>query len=281
MTVSAAQIVYRDEMIAAFEVQKSHLAHTVTTEAMITGNQAKFLVSGSGGATAVTRGVNGLIPARTDSNTQKTATLVEWHDKPSKTDFDIFASQGDQRALMQRTSVGVINRKIDEDIITTLNTGTVTIGTTTASLNLALRAKTMLQNADVPWDSNLYALVSPAFEGLLNTIDAYANMDYVDIKTMPSGGNAFTDTPKMKHWLGVNWIAHPGVPGAGTNAAKCFMYHKSAIGHAIDSRGINAMAGYNSEDHYYWYRTSAYMGSVLLQNSGVVVITHDDTALSS
>ena len=282
MAVSAAQVAYREEMIAAFEVNQSLLRGTVTTEAVIKGNQAKFLVSGSGGSTAVTRGTNGLIPSRTDTNTQSTATLVEWHDKPSKTDFDIFASQGDQRSLMQRTSVGVINRQIDSDIITVLNTGSVTTGSaTTASLNLVLRAKTMLQNADVPWDNNLFALVSPAFEGYLNTIDAYSSQDYIEMKTIPAGGNAWSDRPKMKYWMGVNWITHPNVPAVGTSAAKCFMYHKSAIGHAVDSRGINAMGGYNDEDHYYWYRTSVYMGSVLLQNAGVVVMTHDDTALSS
>lgn len=53
---------------------------TVTTEAVIKGNTAVFLVADSGGATAVTRGVNGLIPARADNLTQNSCTLVEWHD---------------------------------------------------------------------------------------------------------------------------------------------------------------------------------------------------------
>lgn len=79
MTVAAAQTLYRQEIIAEFEEQMSWLRQTTTTETVIKGNQAVFLVAGSGGATAVTRGVNGLIPARTDSNTQNTCTLVEWH----------------------------------------------------------------------------------------------------------------------------------------------------------------------------------------------------------
>jgi hypothetical protein len=45
----------------------------------IKGNTATFLVADSGAATAVTRGVNGLIPARADNLTQTSATLVEWH----------------------------------------------------------------------------------------------------------------------------------------------------------------------------------------------------------
>ena len=57
----------------------SWLRQTTVTEAVIKGNQATFLVAGSGGATASTRGLNGLITARADSLTQTTATLVEWH----------------------------------------------------------------------------------------------------------------------------------------------------------------------------------------------------------
>jgi hypothetical protein len=52
------QTQYRDEFIAAFEQHQSLLRDTVTTEAVIKGNQAVFLVSGSGGAEAVTRGVS-------------------------------------------------------------------------------------------------------------------------------------------------------------------------------------------------------------------------------
>lgn len=278
--VDAPQKQYRQEMIAAFEVNQSLVRDTVTTEAIIKGNQAEFLVSGSGGATAVTRGVNGRIPSRNDSNTQTTVTLVEWHDKVEKTSFNIFGSQGDQRSLMQRTTMSVMNRKIDSDIITELNTGTVNTGTaTTASLPLAVRAKTILHNNDVPWDNNIFGLITPAFEAYLLQIDSYNSADYVDMKPLPSGGNAWADKPKMKYWLGVNWIVHPSLPGAGTSAEKCFMYHKSAIGHAVNTGGLSTSIGYNEEDDYSFARCSIYMGSELLQNSGVVVINHDGSAL--
>jgi hypothetical protein len=77
MADSAPQIQYRQELIAEFEEGMSWLRQTTVTEAVIKGNQATFLVAGSGGATAVTRGLNGMIAARADSNTQSTATLVE------------------------------------------------------------------------------------------------------------------------------------------------------------------------------------------------------------
>lgn len=75
----AFQTQYRKEHLAAFEQNYSILRAGCTQEAVIKGNQAVFLVSGSGGATAVTRGVNGQIPYTTVSNVQNTCTLVEYH----------------------------------------------------------------------------------------------------------------------------------------------------------------------------------------------------------
>jgi hypothetical protein len=111
MADSAFQVQYRQEFIAQFEQGQSWLRNVCTTEAMIKGNQAMFLVAGSGGATAVTRGLNGNIPPRVDSLTQVPATLVEWHDKPQRTEFNIFASQGDGRRIMQSSTVKVLDRK--------------------------------------------------------------------------------------------------------------------------------------------------------------------------
>lgn len=278
MTVAAAQKQFRQEMIAGFEQRQSLVRDTVTTEAVIKGNQAEFLVADSGGATATTRGVDGLIPARDDSNTQTTVTLTEWHDLVRKTRFNIFASQGDQRRLMQMTTMGVINRKIDSDVITELNTGTVNTGAAvTASEALALKSKTILQNADVPWDSNIYSLITPAFEAYLMQIDSYASADYVNTRPMVDGGG-WADMPKVRNWIGVNWIVHPNLPGKGTSAEKCFMYHKSAVGHAVDTDGMNTAIGYDEEQDYSYARCSAFMGTQILQNSGVVVMNHDGSA---
>lgn len=279
MTVAAAQKQYRSEMVAAFEVNQSLVRDTVTTEAVVKGNEAEFLVAGSGGASATTRGTNGLIPARDDTNVQTTATLVEWHDLVRKTRFNIFASQGDQRSLMQRTTMSVMNRKIDSDIITELNTGTVNTGAAAiASEQLVQRSKTILQNGDIPWDNNIYALVTPAFDAYLMMVDSYASADYVNDKPTPDGGNAWSDRPKMKMWNGINWIVHPNLPGKTTNAEKCFMYHKSAIGHATDTGGLDTAIGYEDEQDYSYARCTCFMGSSVLQNSGIVVMNHDGSA---
>ena len=278
MADTAFKIQYREEFIAGFEQNQSLLRDAVTTEAVVNGNQATFLVADSGGATATTRGVNGMIPSRADNLTQSTANLAEWHDLVRKTGFNIFGSQGNQRAIMQKTTMGVINRKMDSDVLTELATATITAGAaTTASLALVLKAKTILQLAEVPWDSNIMGVISPAFEAYLLQVASYTSADYVDLKPM-TGGNGWSDKVKAKRWLDINWIVHPNVPGVGTSSESCFMFHRSAIGHAVDTSGLKTAIGYEEEQDYSFCRASVYMGSKLLQNSGVVKMLHDGSA---
>lgn len=274
MADTAFQTQYRQEFIAGFEQYESYVRKLVTREAVIKGNQATFLVADSGGAEAVTRGVNGLIPARADDLNQVTATLVEWHDLVRKTDFNVFASQGDQRAIMQKTTMGVVNRKVDQDVITELNTATQDTGAAApASLAMALHAKTILGNNDVPRDNRTNALITPAFEAYLMQTKEFASADYVNNKP-------FSTDMTMFRWAGVNWVVHPNLPGKGTNAEKCFMFHETAIGHAVNKKDLESKVGYDEEQAYSWARCSIDMGAKALQLSGIVVMNHDGSALA-
>lgn len=275
MADHAYQTQYRDEFIAGFEQTQSLVRNTVTTETQIKGNTATFLVADSGDATAVTRGLNGLIPARTDNLTQYSTTLVEWHDLVRRTSFNLFASQSDGRRIMQDTSMGVINRKIDSDIITELNTATQDTGTAqTANLNLVMWGLTILGNNDVPIDSNISALITPAFHAYLMQTKEFANVEYVNNKP-------FAGTPMAYRWAGVNFIVHPNLPGKATNAEKCFLFHKNAIGHAVNTGGIDTKVGYDDEQDYSFARCTVFMGSKILQNSGIVVLNHDGSAYAA
>lgn len=256
----------------------SLLRSTVTTESVIKGNQAVFLVADTGGAEAVTRGANGLIPARPDNLTQSTATLVEWHDKPRRTHFDIFASQGDGRRIMQQGTTKVMNRKIDQDILGELANATNDAGAAaTASLQQVMHAQTILGNNDVDLqdEDNLFFVGTPAYRGYLMQIPEFASAKYVEVK--PFNGPA----RMMLRWAGFNWTFHPNLSGAGTSAEICFAYHRASIGHAVDTAGMDVKAGEDEEDAYFWARTSIHMGSKLLQNAGVVKVTHDGSGFAA
>lgn len=271
------QTQYRDEFIAGFEQHQSLLRETVTTESVIKGNQAVFLVADSGDAESVTRGNSGLIPARSDNQAQNTALLTEEHDLVRKTNFNVFASQGNQRQIMQMTTMAVINRKIDDQITTILNTGTVTIGsaTTLPSVDLFQNGRVKLSNASVPWDSNITLLCQPAFLAYLEQAPEFASADFVNLRSYAGQDASWRDAPMAYRWRNAMICEHPNLPGKGTSSEISFLYHKSAAGHAADTAGMECPVGYNEEQAYSYARCTMHMGAVLLQNTGVVVITAD------
>ena len=279
MADSAPQVQYRKETVRGFEQRKSMLGDTLTNEMVVKGNTATFLVADSGGATAVTRGINGRIPGRADNLTQTSATLVEWHDKVVKTAFNIFISQGDQRAVMQQTSIGVINRKIDTDIIAMFDAGVsqTTGATATASVDMVMHAKSILSNQFVTGGSNIFGYISPAFEAYLMQAKEFSQAQYVSNKPFENPPD-WADEPTRFRWLGVNWIVCPLLTGKATASELCYMYHRSSAGHAFDRSNIQSEIDYNKEDDYSYARTTVFMGNAMLQAAGAVLMTHDGSA---
>jgi hypothetical protein len=277
MAESAPQKQYRQQIIAEFEEGMSWLRQATVTEAVIKGNQAEFLVGGSGGATANTRGINGLIPARADSLTENTCTLVEWHDLVRKTRFNIFQSQGDQRRLMQETCRKVLNRRIDADIIAQLDTTTANLGAAApVTLALVMRACTTLGENEVyvEDEDKMFAVATPAVRGYLGQIPEFSSADYVEMK--PLAG----PVRRLKRWAGFNWIFHPNLTGVGTASEKCYFFHQDAIGSAFDSgEGLNTAIGYDEEQDYSYARCSSFTGAKLLQQTGIVQMLHDASGI--
>lgn len=277
MAESAPQIQYRQQLIDEFEEGMSWLRRTTVNEAVIKGNQATFAVGGSGGATAKTRGINGLIPARANSIAQTTATLVEWHDLVRSTQFNVFQSQGDLKKLMQESTRKVLNRRIDADIVASLDTATNTLGAAaTMTLGAVARALTTLgeNEVGVEEEDKMWAVMTPAVRGYLMQIPEYNSADYVEVK--PLVGPAV----RVKRWAGFNWIFHPNLTGVGTASEKCYFYHRDSVGSAFDNgEGLRTAFGYDDEMDYWYSRATSFTGAVLLQQSGIVQFLHDASAI--
>ena len=276
MADTAYQTQYRQEYIAAFEQKQSYFRATAVSEAVIKGNTAVFLTAGTGGASAVTRGANGLIPARADDLTQNSCTLAEWHDKPRRTKFNIFGSQGDGRRILQEGSIKVLNRKIDDLMITELSTATNDTGaSTTMTLALVTKAKGILgiNDVDIEEEDNMFFAISPAADTYMMQIKEFASADYVEVKPLVGPAR------RMRRWAGFNWFISNRLSGRTTSTEKLLAWHRNAIGWAMDTENMEIDADYNREDSYYWARASGFMGAKLLQNAGVVVVNHDGSAI--
>lgn len=274
MSIEAAVIQYRKDFVPAFEQKMSLLKLTTTKETVTNGNQATFLVSGSGGDTAVTRGTNGYIPYGNPTNSQVTATLVEKHAPYELTGFNVFASQGNQIQVMRNASIAVINRDIDLTLLAELANATQDFGSGTASLQTVTGAQAILGNndVDVEEEDNMFAIISPAFRGYLMQTTEFASGDYAEMK--PFGGPA----RKMFRWMGINWIVSSKITGLGTASEICYMYHRNAIGYAVNVGEEKIFAGYDEKQDLSWSRASVYHGAKILQNNGIVKITHDGSA---
>lgn len=274
MAVEAAMTRYRKEFVAAFEQDVSLLKTSATKESMTDGLTATFLVSGSGSDTAVTRGTNGQIPYGNPTNTQVAATLVEKHAGYELTGFNIFASQGDQTRIMQMASMNVINRDIDLTILTELANATQDYGSGTASVATVAGAKAILGNGQVrTWEAdNMFGVVSPAFMAYLMQTTEFASADYVDVKP-------FSGPPRrMLRWFGINWIENPLVTGVGTASEICYIYHRAALGYAVRVSEEKIAIGYDDKQDTSWSRATTYHAAKILQNTGIVKITHDGSA---
>lgn len=277
MSVEAAMIQYRREFVASFEQRVSALKMATTKESMVSGNQATFLVSGSGGDTAVTRGVNGLIPYSNPTNTQVTATLAEKHAGYELTSFNIFASQGDQKRIMQEASMSVINRDIDLTILAELANATQDFGSGVATLNTVVGAKVILGNAQVNTSEsdNMFAVVSPAFMGYLMQVREFASAEYVDVKPFAGASKQYL------RWMGINWIESPLVTGLGTSSEICYMFHRNALGYAVRVGEESVSIGYEDKQDSSWSRATTYHAAKILQNTGIVKITHDGSGYAA
>lgn len=275
MSVAAAVATYRKEMIMGFEARKSTLASLATTkETMSNGLSVTFAVGSSGGATAVTRGSNGQIPYGNPSTTQVTATLVEKHAPFEMTGFNIFASQGDQKKNMQEASYAVIRRDMDDTIITELGNATQDFGTGTLTLANVLGAVAILGNNDVPTEEveNMFGLLSPAAYAYLMQLNTFTSSDYVDMKPLVGPAR------KMLRWAGVNWIVSSRVSGKGTSSELLYVWHRSALGYAVNMGEEKIYIGFDEKQGVSWTRAEIYHAAKIIQNSGIVKITHNGSA---
>lgn len=278
MTVQAAVATYRREMVAGFEASKSDLASlAVTKETMSSGLTATFLVASSGGATAVTRGQNGLIPYGQPSNTQVTATLVEKHAPFELTGFDIFASQGNQKQVMQDASYAVIRRDMDDTILAELANATQDVGSGTFTLANVLEAVAVLGQNDVPIEEegNMFGVMTPAAWAYAMQLPTFTSGDYVDVKPLVGPAR------KMWRWAGVNWIRSSRVSGMGTATELMYIWHKNAIGYAVNMGEEKIHVGYDEKQDTSWSRATVYHAAKILQNSGIIKFTHDGSGIAA
>jgi capsid protein len=265
--------IYSNEWAEAYEQKQSWLRGMVQTKGDVSGDTFKFILEGDADE-AVSRGANNNIPYADDNQSSTDCSLAEYHHLARKNNFNIYSSSVDQRLSMQRRGVISTNKKTDSILLTQLDTtsfDTNSGSAAAASLALLSEAVAILDANFVPRDGERYGLLTPMAWQQMMKVNQFSSGDWV------------SDMPFMKHtewrqWNSVKWSVHPGLSGVGTSTAKCFAWHKWAVGHALNKGNMTTKIGQNEEHDYSWARTSSYQGGKLLRAAGVVRIKHNDTA---
>lgn len=278
MANEITQEMYRDQWVVRFQRGETPLKESVTREEMIEGNQAVFPIQ-SVSSGMVERGVNGLIPSEDVLDTQIRIPLTELHRLEKRTSFNIFTGHADTRMAMQNRGALAAAREIDDRIISGLNNTTSVYNNgeaITLTSGLAQDITSSLMEQDVYSMDGVTALWTPKAYTRLRSQVQVVSRDYVDMKLHASGyfDQAF-------YWNGVKHMSHTGLPNMGTATATCFVFAKAAIGHAVNADEVRTAIDYNSEQDYSFARHTIFHGAQVLQNEGILKITHDDTAAIS
>lgn len=278
MAVQAAITQFRQETVAQFEQSSTQLAMATTKETVRQGQSAVFLVSGSAGDVAHTRGANGDIIYGGPQNSQVTITLKERHAAKELTGFDVFASQGNQADGLRQMVVRIMNRDRDLTILNALSAATQDFGTGPMDLTTVLGSVAILGNNQVPTDEvdNMFGIISPAANAYMMQIPEYSNAQYVDLKPFANGASK-----RYKRWADINWIVTPLVSGVGTSSEILYIFHRAALGYSANLGEDKVYADYETKHGRSWARAELYHEAGLLQNSGVIKITHDGSAFAA
>jgi len=233
---------YDAKVHEVFQRKGSYLKDAVRLKDGVVGSTAVFQKIGKG--TATTKARHGTITPMNQDHTAPSCTLADfyagdWVDKLDEAKINI-----SERDAIASGGAMALGRKCDDQITTVLDTTsqatvTLTVSSKSAILATAIEFAESAWNNDVANDGEVYAVVTPRFWSQLMLLDQFSDADYVG-----TNGQAFAQGPKMgrgkwKDWNGVMWKMQTGLPGAGSATAKCFIWHKSAIGYAVAASAGN------------------------------------------
>jgi len=280
---------YEAKVHEVFQRKGSYLKDSVRVKDNVVGSTAVFQKIGKG--TATTKARHGTITPMNQTHTAPSVTLADFYAGDWVDKLDEAKTNINERDAIASGGAMALGRKVDDQITTVLDTttqSTITLTVTSKAtvLATAIEFTEAVWSNDVPDDGEVYAVVTPRYWSQLMTVDQFQNADYVG-----AGGQEFTKAPAMgrgkwKDWQGIKWKRQTGLPGAGTATAKCFIYHKMAVGYAIAASAGNIASNEAVGADITWHgdRAAHFVNhmmsgnAVMIDDTGVIEGNLDDTA---
>ncbi len=271
---------YEAKVHEVFQRKGSYLKDAVRVKDNVIGSTAVFQKIGKG--TATTKARHGTITPMNQTHTAPSTTLADfyagdWVDKLDEAKINI-----NERDAIASGGAMALGRKVDDQITTVLDSTSQSTITLTITSLVTIRATAIefaeaAWNNDVPNDDEVFAIVTPRYWSQLMLLDQFQNSDYVNTE-----GQAFKHGPaigrgKWKDWMGIKWKMQTGLPGAGTTVAKCFIWHKTAIGYAIAQSAGNVAGNEAVSADITWHGDrAAHFVNHMMSGNAVMI---DDTGV--
>jgi hypothetical protein len=273
---------YESEVHHLFQRQGGYLRPAVRVKDNIVGTSTTFQKIGTGVATTKAR--HGVITPMNQDHTAVTCTLADFYAGDWVDKLDEAKINHDERMAIAMGGAWALGRKVDDQIITVLDTTTTTAitwlyGTVATIENSLLASVRSLDSANVPNDGQRYCALSPHAYSAAMKVESFASADYVAPGNMPmeQGQPVFT----WRRWMNVLWTVHTGLP-----SNKGFIWHKFAVGYATGNHASNAAQGQAVSADITWHgdRAAHFInhsmsgGACLIEAAGVTELTLNDSA---
>ncbi len=260
---------YEAEVHVAYQRMGSKLRNTVRVKGPVTGESTTFQKVGQGEAAQKTR--NGDVPVMNLDHTPVECPLSDWYAGEFIDDLDELKTNNNERQIAVNAGAYALGRKTDSLIIAALNGATqyqdsANLSALTAAAGGAYFTDlvTTLGARDVPvGDGQTFGVVSWQVWNKMLSIEEFKNADYVGADELPFKTNA----TGARRWLDCIWMPHSGLTIA-SNIRKNFLYHRTAIGHAIGKDVTTTMSWENTKSAFF-ANTRMSQGSVLIDTNGV------------
>lgn len=271
---------YEAEVHEAYQRMGSKLRGTVRTKSGIVGQSTTFQTVGKGAASTKSR--HGLVPVMNVDHTPVECTLADYYAGDWVDKLDELKTNIDERQVTVNAGAYALGRKTDDLIINALENATQ--GTSGggagsgATIAKVFEALEQLNDNDVPDDGQRYGWVgnkqwNELMQAELGTGNfmPFSQAEYIGYDDLPFKGGI-----QAKRWLGVIWMAHSGLPLSGGDIRSCFVYHRSAVGHAIGAE-VTTDITWHGDRAAHFISNSMSQGAVLIDGLGAFEILCDES----
>lgn len=277
-TGNANLVNYSKETLLAFNARQSVLRETTHREYFPDGLQAVFLVGDDGKGYAKGRSPGGDLSPAPISTAQYTAQFEALFAKAEKDNEQIDFSQANWIKLMIDSVVSKMHRTNDYKILVELDNATHAISSTINDVTPAIIAnlRAYLTRKYVPNDQNMTLACGPSLFSSLSQNTTFSNSLYTAHATKQVDMNepGWKDQPITFMWQGINIIQIPFVPfNTSTSVETNYLYHKNAIGSAVEMVGDNAVQTYADVPNQKQGVVAPFkVANKILQNDGIIKI---------